>query len=50
MYPSFSIEKLCDLLTECVCVFHMILTINTNCFLKQLYPNHLCKGDALCLL
>jgi hypothetical protein len=28
-------KELCMLPTECICVFHMILTINSDCFPKQ---------------
>jgi hypothetical protein len=27
--------KLCILPTECICVFHMVLTVNSDCFPKQ---------------
>jgi hypothetical protein len=38
--------KLCILPIECICVFCMILTINSNCFPKQHQPDDLCSGDA----
>jgi hypothetical protein len=31
----FSLLELCILHTECICVFRMVLTINSDCFPKQ---------------
>jgi hypothetical protein len=31
----FNILKLCIVLTQCICVFHVILTVNSDCFPKQ---------------
>jgi hypothetical protein len=31
----FNTLKLCILPTQCICVFRMVLTINSNCFPKQ---------------
>jgi hypothetical protein len=31
----FNTLKLCNLPTECICVFRMVLTINIDCFPKQ---------------
>jgi hypothetical protein len=31
----FNTLKLCILPTQCICVFHMVLTINSDCFPKQ---------------
>jgi hypothetical protein len=40
----------CILPTECVCVFHMVLTINSDCFHKRHEPVGLCSGDGTCFL
>jgi hypothetical protein len=32
----------------CICVFRMALTINSDCFPKQLKPVGLCRGDVMC--
>jgi hypothetical protein len=32
---SFNTTKLCILPTQCICVFRMVLTINSDCFPKQ---------------
>jgi hypothetical protein len=34
----------------CIYVFHMILTINRDYFLKQHQPVNLCNGNVLCFL
>jgi hypothetical protein len=31
----FNILKLCILPTQCICVFHVVLTMNIGCFPKQ---------------
>jgi hypothetical protein len=31
----FNTLELCILTTECICVFRMVLTINSDCFPKQ---------------
>jgi hypothetical protein len=31
----FNIKNLCDFLTQCICVFRMVLAINSDCFPKQ---------------
>jgi hypothetical protein len=36
--------------TQCICVFRMILTINSDYFPKQHYPVGLCSGDVMCFL
>jgi hypothetical protein len=37
-------------ITQCVCVLHMVLTINSDCFHKQHEPVGLCSGDVTCFL
>jgi hypothetical protein len=39
--------KLCILPTHCICVFRMVLTINSDCFPKEHYPVGLCSGDVI---
>jgi hypothetical protein len=40
--------KLCILPTQCICVFHMVLTVHSDCFPKQHLPVELkryqCSG------
>jgi hypothetical protein len=36
--------------TQCVCVLHMGLTINCDCFHKRHEPVGLCSGDVTCFL
>jgi hypothetical protein len=36
----------CILPTQCVCVLHMVLTINSDCFHKRNQPVGLCSGDV----
>jgi hypothetical protein len=40
----------CILSTQCVCVLHMVLTINSDCFHKRHEPVGLCSGDVTCFL
>jgi hypothetical protein len=35
MYHLLYHIKLCILPSECICVFRMVLTINSDCFTKQ---------------
>jgi hypothetical protein len=37
-------------LTPVLCLFRMILTVNSDYFLKQRYPVDLCNGEVRCLL
>jgi hypothetical protein len=46
----FNILKLCNLPTECICVFHMVLTINIDCFTELHQRVNLRGGDAVCFL
>jgi hypothetical protein len=46
----FNTLKLCILPTQCICVFRMVLTMNSDCFLKQHFPVGLCSGDVMCFL
>jgi hypothetical protein len=46
----FNKLKLWILPTKCICVFRMVLTINSDCFPKQHYPVGLCSGDVMHLL
>jgi hypothetical protein len=41
----FKILKLCILPEECVCVFRVVLTVNSDCCPKQHYPVDHCSGD-----
>lgn len=41
----YNIQNICILPTECVHMFKMILTINSNYFLKQGYVCGLCNWD-----
>jgi hypothetical protein len=36
--------------TQCVCVLHMVLTINSDCFHKRHEPVGLCSGEVTCSL
>jgi hypothetical protein len=38
------------MLEHCVCVLHMVLTINSDCFHKRHEPAGLCSGDVTCFL
>jgi hypothetical protein len=40
----------CILPTQCVCVLHMVLTINSDSFHKRHEPVGLCSGDVTCFL
>jgi hypothetical protein len=40
----------CILPTQCVCVLHMVLTINSDCFQKRHEPVGLRSGDITCFL
>jgi hypothetical protein len=42
--------KLYILRTQCICVYRMVLTTNSDCFPKQHYPVGLCTGEVMCLL
>jgi hypothetical protein len=46
----FNILKLCSLPTECICVFRTVLTIHSDCSLKQHEPLGFCSGDVTCFL
>jgi hypothetical protein len=46
----FNTLNLCILPTECIYVFRMVLTIDSDCFPKQHYPVGLCSGDVMCFL
>jgi hypothetical protein len=43
----FNILELCILPTECVCVFRVVLTINSDCFPKQHQPVGLCNEGVM---
>jgi hypothetical protein len=45
-----NIQKLHSLPTQCIYMFRMILTINSDYFLKQDYPSGLCSGEVMCFL
>jgi hypothetical protein len=48
MYVPYDlIMNNCILPTECICVFRMIATINSDYFLKQDLPIDCCCGDEL---
>jgi hypothetical protein len=36
----------CILPTQCACVLHIVLTINSDCFHKRHEPVGLCSGDV----
>jgi hypothetical protein len=36
--------------TQCICVFRMVLTINSDCFHEHHWPVDLCSGDVMCFL
>jgi hypothetical protein len=40
----------CILPTQCVCVLHMALKINSDCLHKRHEPVGLCSGDITCFL
>jgi hypothetical protein len=42
-----NIKENCILPTQCICVFRMILTINSDYFPNQHYPVGLCSGDVM---
>jgi hypothetical protein len=46
----FNILKLWILFTECVCMFHMVLTIHCDYFLKNHQLVDFCIGDVKCFL
>jgi hypothetical protein len=46
----FNTLKLCILPTQCICVFRMVLTINSHSFRKQHEQVALCSGDVVCFL
>jgi hypothetical protein len=43
-------QQFCVLLTKCICRFHMILSVNSDYFLKQHQLTVLCNGYGLCFL
>jgi hypothetical protein len=47
---SFSILKQCIQPTECLCVFRMIMTINSYGFSEQRQPVGLCSRGVTCVL
>jgi hypothetical protein len=36
--------------TQYICVFRMVLTVNSDCFPKHHYPVWLCSGEVMCFL
>jgi hypothetical protein len=46
----FNTLKLCILPTQCICVFRMVVTINSDFYPKQHQPVGLCSGDVMCFL
>jgi hypothetical protein len=48
MFPSMYNQYI--LPTKCICVFRMVLTINSESFPKHHYPVWLCSGDIICFL
>jgi hypothetical protein len=46
----FNITEICILPTKCICVFHVVLTRNSDCFPKQHWLAGLCSGDVMCFL
>jgi hypothetical protein len=44
------VQSLCILYTQCVYMFHMILTINSDYFPKQNQTFGLCSGHVMCFL
>jgi hypothetical protein len=51
IYTTFcNRQQLSALSTEYICVFHMILPLNSDYFHKQHKPFDLCTGDTLCFL
>jgi hypothetical protein len=43
----FNILTLWVLPTECICVFHMVFTVNSDSFPKQHWPVGPCSGDIM---
>jgi hypothetical protein len=46
----FNTKNRCILPAQCICVFHMALTINSDCYPKQQQPVGFCNGDGEALL
>jgi hypothetical protein len=46
----FNIRELFVLPTECIYEFHVILSVNSDYFLKQQKQVDLCNGEVLCFL
>ena len=44
-----NLKKLVVLLRECICLFYMIIILNSIYFSKQQSPFAFCNIDALCL-
>jgi hypothetical protein len=42
--------QICIVPTQCICVFRMVLTINSDCFPKQHLPTGVYSGDVMCFL
>jgi hypothetical protein len=49
-YSTSALRKLCILSRDRICVFRLVLTINSDCLSKQHQPVGLCSGTIMCFL